>query len=233
MKNFKFTIEYDGTNYFGWQRQSDNKKFPTIQGTLEKALQKIFNKRITVTASGRTDTGVHALGQVGSFKVSTKIPASNILRALNTYLPEDIVVKDIKQVPLSFNPRFNAKKKWYRYTILHRSSVFNRHYAVYYPYEINLRLMRQAGRIMKGRHKMFMRKIHKVDLKKNGEFIYIDIIGEGFLYKMVRRIVGILIDVGRGKIKMEDVDRLISGYKIGSEIQTAPARGLMLMKVYY
>lgn len=210
MRNFKLTIEYDGTNYFGWQRQADDKRLPTIQGALEKTLKRLFNKKVSVTGSGRTDTGVHALGQVASFKVKTDIPAKNILRALNTYLPEDILVKDIKEVPLSFNARFNAKRKWYRYTIIQGHSVFDRHYSAYCPYRLDLRLMRQAGKKME----------HKINISKNGKFIHIDVIGKGFLYKMVRRIAGILINVGRGK-------------KIGPQIQTAPARGLMLMKVYY
>lgn len=255
MRNFKITIEYDGTSYYGWQRQNDEKKMVTVQGVLEKALQRIFNKKISVTASGRTDTGVHAFGQAASFKVNsaparrggvnTKIPLQNILRALNTYLPEDIVVKEIKDAPLSFSARFSAKKKWYRYNILNDRlpSVFNRYYMVHYPYKLNVALMKQAGRIIKGRHdfsaivlgdaKGKIKEVYKLGIKKEGEFIYIDIVGNSFLYKMVRRIVGILIGVGRGKINIEDVKKLISGKKIDSEIQTAPAKGLALMRVYY
>lgn len=209
MRNFKLTIEYDGTNYFGWQRQADDKRFPTVQGAMEKALQRLFGKKISIVASGRTDTGVHALGQVASFKVDTEIPSKNILRALNTYLPGDILVKDIEEVPLSFNARFNAKKKWYRYTIIQVNSVLDRHYSAYCPYRLNLRLMRQAGKKME----------YKVNISKNGKFIYIDVIGKGFLYKMVRKIAGSLIDAGRGKK--------------GANIQTAPAKGLTLIKVYY
>lgn len=245
MRNFKITIEYDGTNYFGWQRQNNEKRLPSVQGALEKVLEKIFCKKVSVIASGRTDTGVHALGQFASFKVDTNIPASNILRALNTYLPDSIVVKELKEVPLSFNARFNAKRKWYRYSIKTSKlpSVFSRHYAVYYPYKLNIRLMKEAGRIIGGRHnfsaifsrwdKRKMREIKKIDIKNSKEFIYIDIVGNGFLYKMVRRIAGVLVDVGRKKINIEDVKRLISGKKIESEAQTAPARGLCLMKVWY
>lgn len=214
MKNFKLTIEYDGTNYFGWQRQKDNKRFPTVQGILENALQKLFNKKIRVIGSGRTDAGVHALGQVASFKIDTDIPPDNLLRAINSYLPEDIRIKKIEEVPLCFHPRFDAKKKWYRYTITSTPTVFNRYYAVYFPYKLDLALMRKAINRFKG---------YSISIKKNGEFIYIDIIGKGFLYKMVRRIVGVLVDAGRGKI--------VSGGTI--MCQTAPARGLMLMKVYY
>lgn len=243
MKNFKLTIEYDGTNYFGWQIQKDDKRLPTIQGALEKSLYKIFHKRIPIIASGRTDTGVHAFGQCASFKVDTKIPVSNILRAINTYLPGDIIVKKIKEAPFSFNPRFGAKKKWYRYTIAVNLSVFHRHYATFIPYGLNIRLMKQASGILKGKHdfsaivpgdgKGKIRRIDRLDITKEGEFMYVDIIGNGFLYKMARRIVGILVDVGRKKISIENVKKLISGGKIRTEVQTAPAKGLTLMQVYY
>lgn len=243
MKNFKLIIEYDGTKYFGWQIQKDDKRLPTIQGALRKALQKIFHKKIPVIASGRTDTGVHAFGQCASFKVDTKIPVSNILKAINTYLPRDIIVKQIKETPLSFNPRFSAKKKWYRYTIAVDPSVFHRYYTVFIPYRLNVKLMRQASKLIKGEHnfsaialgddKRKVRRIDKLGIIKRGEFIYVDIIGNGFLYKMARRIIGILVDVGRKKINIEDVRKLMSGKKIISEVQTAPAKGLVLMKVYY
>lgn len=245
MRNFKITLEYDGTNYSGWQRQRDEKRFRTVQSEIEKVMHKIFCKKISATASGRTDAGVHALGQAASFKVNTKIPTSNILRGLNTYLPEDIVVKEIEEVPSRFSARFSAKKKWYRYSILNKKlpNVFSRYYAVHYPYRLNAGLMKQAGRIIEGRHdfssivlggdKGKVKEIYKVDVKKKGNCIHIDVVGNGFLYKMVRRIVGVLIDVGRGKIKVEDVERLISGKKLDSEVQTAPAKGLALMKVYY
>lgn len=227
MRNFKITIEYDGTNYFGWQRQKDDKRLPTIQSTLEMAAQRLFGKKVHIVGSGRTDAGVHALNQVASFKVDTDIPAKNILRALNTYLPEDILVKDIREVLLSFNARFNAKKKWYRYTVLDKLSTFNRYYAVYYPYKFDIRLMKMAGRIME------VERVYKINISNNREFIHIDVIGKGFLYKMVRRIVGILIDVGRKKINIEDVKQLVSGKRTDREAQTAPAKGLMLMRVYY
>lgn len=207
MRNFKLTIEYDGTNYLGWQRQTNG---DTIQGKLENALQRLFNRKVSLAGSGRTDSGVHALGQVASFKTETDIPLKNILRALNTYLPEDIFIKDIKEVPLSFHARFSVKKKWYRYTIIRRHSVFNRYYAVYYPYKLDIRLMKRAGRTLK----------HTINISSNGDFIYIDVIGRGFLYKMVRKITGMLLNTGRGK-------------EIGQKGKTAPAKGLTLMKVYY
>lgn len=243
MKNFKITLEYDGTNFYGWQRQKDEKRFRTVQGEIEKVLHKIFCKKVSLTASGRTDAGVHAFGQIASFKVNTKIPEQNILRAINTYFPEDISAKKIEEMQVSFNARFSAKKKWYRYTIINKKlpSVFDRFYSAHYSYPLNIKLMKQAGNIIKGKHNFSAialgggkeRKIYKLDIKKEDDFIYVDIIGNGFLYKMVRRIVGILIDVGRGKINIDDVKDLVSGKKIASEVQTAPAKGLALVRVYY
>lgn len=245
MRNFKIAVEYDGTDYFGWQRQKDNRKNPTIQHEVEKAFFSVFHKKAAVTASGRTDTGVHALGQCASFRVDTKIPAFNILRAVNTCLPEDIVVTEVKEVPLLFNARFNAKKKWYRYTIINRKipSAVQRDFMFHCPYRLDVKLMRKAGRIIKGRHDFStvipcgdgdkIRKIYKIGVTKEKDFLCIDIIGNGFLYKMARRIVGILLDAGRGKIGLDDVKRLMSGKKISQEIQIAPAKGLCLMKVYY
>lgn len=245
MKNFKIILEYDGTNYNGWQRQDGDKKISTVQGVVEGVLKKVFCKKVSVTGSGRTDSGVHAVGQCASFKVNTKIPISKIFRAVNTYLPEDIVVKEIKKVHLSFNARFGAKRKWYRYVIVNKKfrAAIDRNYAVHYPYKLDVNLMKKAAKIIKGRHDFSaivlrhegnnIRKIFDIKIFRNKDYVYFDITGNGFLYKMARRIAGVLIDVGRSKIDIEDVKKLISGNKLGSEIQTAPAKGLVLMKVYY
>ena len=245
MKSFKITIEYDGSKYCGWQRQKEKKRIYTVQGKIEACLYKIFNKNITITGSGRTDSGVHAKGQVASFKTDTKIPQSNILKALNSYLPDDIAIKDIKEVSLSFNARFSTKKKWYQYIILSkqiRSPLYN-NFTAHVQHSLNIAAMKRAAKIIKGKHDFSgivtvdnenkVREIYKLTVRKEKELIYIDVVGNGFLYKMVRRIAGILIDVGRGKIGLEDVRKLILGKQIDSEVQTAPAKGLTLMKVYY
>lgn len=245
MRNFKIIIEYDGTNYNGWQRQKNDEKFPTVQGKIELALEKIFRKKISVAGSGRTDTGVHALAQAASFKTETKIPLYKILRAVNTYLPFDISVKEIKEMPLSFNARFNAKKKWYRYTIYnHRiRPVLDRNYVTHFPCPLDVKLMKKAANMIKGKRnfstialrekKEKIREICKLTVTRHKDYVYIDAIGSGFLYKMVRRIAGLLIDVGRKKINIEDVKKVISGRKIETEIKTASAKGLVLMKVFY
>lgn len=256
MKNFKITIEYDGTNYNGWQAQAGSKKLSTIQGELESVFHKILCKKVHIEGSGRTDAGVHAEGQCASFKSDTKIPLGSILQAVNTYLPDDIKVKEIKIVPDSFNARFNAKKKWYRYVVQNKKilSVFDRYYSAHYYYELDIKLMKKAGKIMRGRHDFSgiglttalsferagrakdentVRNVYKVSVFRKGGFVFIDVIGNGFLYKMVRRIVGLLLNVGRGKIQISDVQKILSGKRINLDIQTAPAKGLTLMKVYY
>ena len=245
MKNYLIIIEYDGTRYFGWQRQKDNGKMPTIQGTIENSLKRIFAKKIVLTGSGRTDTGVHARGQAASFKVTSGIPPEGIQRALNTYLPDDILVRKIKEVPLSFNARHSACKKRYRYTILNQdwNTPLQRYYAAHWPYRLDLRKMKQAARLIKGEHDFSaivltgkgnkVRRIHEIKISQKINFIYIDITGNGFLYKMVRRITGILLGAGSGRIKLADVRKLVSGVNPGCNIKTAPAYGLTLEEVIY
>jgi len=245
MKNYKIIVEYDGTNFNGWQVQSNNKKLSTVQGELEKVFQKILCEKVHITGSGRTDAGVHAEGQCASFKSNTKIPLKNILQAVNTYLPEAIRIKKIATVPDSFNARFSAKKKWYRYIIQNKKifSPLKRYYSTYHPYELNIQLMKKAANIIKGKNDFSgivqtkeenkIRNIYKLNITKKDDFIYIDVMGDGFLYKMVRRIVGILLNVGRGKIGIDDVKNIIFNKKTNIDIQTAPANGLFLMKVYY
>lgn len=245
MKNIRLTIEYDGTSYFGWQIQKNKRKSPTIQGAIEIAIKRVFGHRIPLIASGRTDTGVHALGQIANFKVNTRLTQLEIQKALNRYLPEDILIKEVSEVPIEFHARYKARRKWYRYTILTSdlSSVFHRYCVFHYPYLLDLTLMKKASKLLKGKHdfsrigcgreKGKVREIYSLDVKRDGNFIYIDVIGNGFLYKMVRRLVGILIDVGRGKISLEDVRRILSGDNSHFSVQTAPANGLTLMKVEY
>ena len=245
MRTYKITVEYDGTNYNGWQVQKDEKNLATIQGELENVFQRILCKKIKITGSGRTDTGVHAKAQCASFKSDTKIPLWKIQKAVNTYLPEDIRVKAIKKVRDSFNARFSAEKKWYRYVILNQKvlSPINRYYSLHCPYKLDIKVMKKAAGILKGRHDFSgivltndedkVRNIYKLKVFEKNGFILIDIVGNGFLYKMARRITGVLLDAGRGKIGIDDVRGLLSRKKAKIDIQTAPAHGLTLMKVYY
>lgn len=241
MRNIKLTIEYDGTNYAGWQCQTSQK---SIQESIEKILRKILQEGIRLIASGRTDAGVHASAQVANFKTAKNIPLQKLQRGLNGLLPEDIVVSKIEEVPLSFHSRFSARSKIYRYTILNRPypSAFLKNSAYFYPYPLDIGLMRKSAKSLLGRHdfrafcasgssaKSTIRTIKRIAIKKsttnrklqtaNPAVITIDIEADGFLYNMVRRIVGGLIEIGRGRTKK------LSG-------PTAPACGLCLVKVGY
>ncbi len=245
MRNFKLLLEYDGTSYFGWQVQRNSKKHPTVQGALEKAIAELFGSPLRVAGAGRTDTGVHALGQVAAFQVETRISVEKIRQALNRYLPQDILITDVAEVPLEFHPRFNALKKRYRYVIYNGiyPSVFYRRYVDHCSYALDLDLMNEAARILEGEHDFShlvdekeqnkVRIVYKIEIESRKNIIHVDVTGNGFLYKMVRRMVGLLIDVARKKIKLEDVEKILQGKYNGTRVVTAPAQGLTLMEVEY
>jgi len=231
MRNFKLILEYDGTNFSGWQTQAVGLR--TVQNHLEENLEKIFKIKVHCQASGRTDSGVHAVGQVAHFKVDTKIKASLIHRALNSFLDRDLSVIKVTEVPLDFHAQKDVKTKTYRYTILNRSypSALWRDRAYFYPDQLNLSAMRQAARQIKGTHdfkpfqsaaqrsriKNTVRTIKNLSIIKEGDLIHITITSDGFLYKMVRNITGALIAAASGR----------------SNSRTAPSHGLCLISVRY
>jgi tRNA pseudouridine38-40 synthase len=245
MRNFKLEIEYDGTNYCGWQVQTREKSRPSIQETIEKTLRKILQEKIKLIGSGRTDAGVHAQVQIANFKTNSSIGIAKLQRALNGLLPDDIAVTRVEEVPLDFHSRFDVKSKVYRYTILNRNfpsaMLMNRVY--FYPYPLDLKLMQKEVRVLLGRHnfKSFqasdnierdpVKTIKRIKIIKDKDLIYIDIEADGFLYNMVRNIVGTLIAIGRGKsIDMKKLLTLKDRTQAGP---TAPACGLCLLKVKY
>ncbi|MCM8801519.1 MAG: tRNA pseudouridine(38-40) synthase TruA [Candidatus Omnitrophica bacterium] len=246
MRNLKLIIEYDGSNYCGWQKQRNNKK-KSIQQVLEDTLQKILNEKIKIIGSGRTDAGVHALSQVANFKTNSKISLPKLKKALNALLPEDIVIKQIKRVPLDFHSRFDAKTKLYRYVILNRPyrSAFLRKRVYFYPYPLDINLMHKEAKVLLGRHdfKAFqavdkkerssIRTIKKLIIKKEKDLIIIDIEADGFLYNMVRNIVGTLIEIGRGRFSKGDLKKILLLGDRKKAGFTAPAMGLYLVKVKY
>lgn len=246
LRNIKLTIEYDGTNYNGWQSQ-DARKAKSIQQVIEKALKSFLHEKIKLIASGRTDSGAHALGQVANFKTRSRLKTLQIKKALNANLPDDIVVRYAEEVDLKFHSRFDVKSKVYRYVILNRSErpAINRDSSLFYPYKIDLNLICKEARLLVGKHdfKAFqaadkiergsIRTIKSLKVNKAGDFINIDIEANGFLYKMVRNIVGTLLEIGRGRFpkgrikKMfREKDRRLCG-------PTASAKGLFLMRVDY
>jgi len=253
MRNIKLTIEYDGTNYAGWQVQNSCQlsavscQPKTIQETIEIALKRILQKKIKLIGSGRTDSGVHAKAQVANFKTDSGIAAEKIRMALNAVLPDDITVIKAEEAVLGFHSRFSAKSKVYRYTILNRLSrpTILRDMVYFLSYPLNLRLMRREAKILLGRHnfKSFqavdkeergaVRTIKNLEITKDNDFINIDIEADGFLYNMVRNIVGTLIEIGRGKLPAGSMQKILLSRNRKLAGPTVPAKGLCLLKVRY
>jgi tRNA pseudouridine38-40 synthase len=248
MRNLRLELEYDGTHYCGWQVQGRNSgRKRSIQEALEKTLRIILNEKIRTIVSGRTDAGVHALGQVANFRVKSNIPLHRLKYALNCLLPKDISVNDIKEVSATFHSRFRARSKTYRYAILNREhpSALSRNTAYFYPYPLNLSFMRREARCLIGSHdfKSFqaadkkergsVRTIKKINIAKRGDFVYIDIQADGFLYNMARNIAGTLIKIARGKAERGSLKNILDSRDRKYAGPTAPAKGLTLLKVYY
>ena len=247
MRNLKITLEYDGTDYCGWQAQNRYKQKPSIQSTLKKALYKILREKIDIIGSGRTDAGVHALAQVANFRTKSKIPLNKLQLALNNNLPADIVITKIEEARPDFNSCFDALSKVYRYTILNRSypSAQLRNNAYFRSYPFDIQLMRQEARAILGRHdfKAFqaadkkprssIRTVKKVNIKKDGDLIYMDIEADGFLYNMVRNIVGTLIEIGRGRFPKGSLARILAAKERRFAGPAVPSCGLCLVKVKY
>lgn len=244
MKNIKIIIEYDGTNYSGWQRQLNQ---DTIQGEIEKAIFKLTGENVNLIGSGRTDAGVHALGQTANFITDVNIPPDKIKFGLNAFLPHDIRISDSEEVSLDFHSRYNVKRKIYKYLIYNRAvkNPFWGRYSYYFPQRLNYELMEREIKYFLGAHdftsfsspksssKDKNRIIYNALLLKDGDLVMAIFDGNGFLYNMVRIMIGTLVDIGRGKIAegqipfiMESLDRQRAGH-------TAPPQGLFLEKVFY
>ena len=243
MRNIKITIQYNGKNYCGWQKQNNS---PGIQGTIEKAIFDITREEVKITGSGRTDAGVHALGQVANFKTNSQIPVDRIPNALNAKLPKDISIVKAEEVDEDFHSRYSAKKKTYRYQIYnsqYRSPIYA---DISYPvkYDLDIDKMKKEAKSLIGTYdfKGFMssgssvidtvRTIYNIEVSKSEDLIIIEIEGNGFLYNMVRIIAGTLVDIGRGRIT-ENMSTIIESKSRSMAGHTAPAHGLFLKKVDY
>ena len=238
------TIEYDGTAYHGWQSQINA---TAVQDVVTRAVSSLIGAACSLTGSSRTDTGVHALGQVCNFFTESSIPADKFAFALNTLLPEDIVIRKSEEVSPDFHSRFSAKGKKYRY--LFYNSTFpsalmrNRAYHVFYP--MDAEAMRQAAGYFVGTHDFAafcaaggstvttVRTITQSTIAANGELIEFCVTGDGFLYNMVRIIAGTLVEAGFGKIKPDAIPEIIAGLDRRKAGRTAPAHGLYLVEIYY
>lgn len=244
MRNLRLDICYDGTRYRGWQRLagSDN----TIQGKLEQALTRILGEPIEISGSGRTDAGVHAVGQVASFHCENTMPCEKLLGELRRYLPEDIGIYSCREAAPRFHARLNAVKKTYCYRIWNSDApcVFERRYVAVFPETLDIQKMRQAGECLLGEHdfaafctrakvkKSTVRRIDRVEIRKAGAELQISITADGFLYNMMRILAGTLIEVGRGDRSPESIAELFDGQRRDAGF-LAPAQGLCLMEVTY
>lgn len=245
MRNIVLVIEYDGTDYCGWQIQT--RQFKTVQETIRKVLKKVLQENILLIGASRTDSGVHAKAQIANFKTKSKISLQKMKEALNGLLPEDIIIKGIKQAPLNFHSQFNAKEKTYRYSILNRkfSSVFLNRYVNLVRCPLGIKLMRQEAKILEGKHdfssfqgsnrisKSPIRAIKKIKIKKRGSLVTIDVAADGFLYNMVRNIVGTLIEIGRGRFPKGSMRKILNSRDRKKAGPTAQALGLCLLNVRY
>ena len=244
MRNIRLLICYDGTRYRGWQRLpgADN----TIQGKLEKTLSRILGEDVEIIGSGRTDTGVHARGQVANFHTRSDMPCQQLLSQLRRYLPEDIGIYSCKDVSERFHARLNAKAKTYCYRLWNSEEpcVFDRRFVTVYPEKLDLEAMEQAAEKLLGTHdfsafcgnpkfkKSTVRFVRAVDIQPCGDEIRILVTGEGFLHSMVRIIVGTLIEVGRHERSADSIPDLFGGKRSDAGF-LAPAQGLCLQEVYY
>jgi len=242
--NYKIIIHFDGTRYCGWQYQAPPLK--TIQGELIRALKVIAKQRIVVTGSSRTDAGVHSTGLTANFHLRIRIAPESMIKALNSLLPEDIRVADCEIVNKSFNARFSSVMKTYVYRIFFGQvcSPFVVRYVTHIPYPLDLRKMRKAVPYFIGEkdfssftsddpEKNRLRSVSDFKMRVKGEEIIFTITGKSFLRYMVRNIVGTIIDVGRGKINVEDIPAIFEAKDRKRGGQTAPPGGLTLAKVEY
>lgn len=247
MRNFKITIQYEGTRYQGWQRQDSTNN--TIQGKFEAILTKMTGLDfVQVDGSGRTDAGVHALGQVANFKIDTDMTAKDVMAYMNQYLPEDIGVIAIQEMPERFHSRLNAKGKTYRYRIWNTElpCIFARRYVYEILEELNLETMRTAAAYLIGKHdfkaftstkkskKSTVRTIDFVEIDRNANEVVITYSGDGFLYHMVRILTGTLIEVGLGQRSPASVQALLEKDATRDRAGAlVPAKGLCLVEVRY
>ena len=243
MRNIRLTIEYDGTNYHGWQIQDSDR---TVQQTLRDAIQQITGEEINLIGAGRTDAGVHAEGQVANFRSQTRISTEQLPFAINSALPRDVAVKHAEDVPLEFHARFGARSKLYRYLIWNDRipSPLNRHRYAWVRQPLDLTKMQTAATGLVGTHdfqsfstqsrdKNTERTVTRLAIEREGCLFRLEIEANGFLYNMVRAISGTLIDVGRGHTPVEQVEAMLQARSRKEGGPVAPAPGLYLVRVDY
>ncbi len=246
MRNIKLVLEYDGTNYHGWQSQRGTGK-ETVQDALQLAIKRLTAEDVKAVSSGRTDAGVHALGQTVNFLTSSAIPAGAWMPALNRVLPPDIRVISSEEAPGDFHARHSATGKTYRYLVLQRPapSALHRDRAWHVGLPLKLASMRKAARHLIGRHdfsafrasacnaKTPVRRLRSIDIRNRGEFVEITLEADAFLMHMARNIVGTLVETGLGRFTDDDVKHMLRSRDRTTAGRTAPAHGLYLVSVSY
>jgi len=247
MRRIKIILAYDGTEFHGWQRQPD---LPTIQGTLQEVLNEIEGKPVQVEGSGRTDAGVHALGQVAAFWLENRIPVENLKKAMNRLLPGDIRVLGAEEVAADFHPRYMARSKTYEYRIFRGEACppFERRYVYHYPYPLEERRIIEAAHLLEGEQDFSafaaadesdregeskVRTVFLSRAEQRGDLLVYRVSGSGFLKHMVRNIVGTLLEVGKGNLDQAGLRTLLAPGTTLKAGPRAPACGLFLVGVEY
>ncbi|WFA09353.1 tRNA pseudouridine(38-40) synthase TruA [Tissierella sp. Yu-01] len=245
MRNIKILIEYDGSRYNGWQRLGDSDK--TIQGKIENVITEMVGTPTEIIGSGRTDAGAHARGQVANFKIDSDLSLNEIHKYINNYLPQDIVIKQVEEAPERFHSRYNAKGKKYIYYVWNHwiPNAFERKYSLHYPESLDIVLMKEAIKNLVGTHdfigfssvkkskKSTIRTIEDMSIKNDGNMLKIIFIGDGFLYNMVRIIMGTLLEIGTGQKNVSCIDEVFNSKIRENAGFTVPPNGLFLEEVYY
>jgi tRNA pseudouridine38-40 synthase len=244
----RLTLAYDGTDYAGWQVQPNG---TAVQEVVERAIEKVLGVKVRIHGSGRTDAGVHAAGQVAHFKIpdrAARIPIKRLCRALNGALPPDVRALKAEQAPEDFHARYSAKLKTYRYRIFTGEvlSPFDRRWALHWPRPLDVAAMRRAARVLAGRHdfaafsanpqreqESTVRTLKRLAVTRRGDWLTVTATADGFLYKMVRSLVGALLKVGAGKLPAADIKGILASRKRTALVETAPPQGLCLVRVCY
>ncbi|MHC4600183.1 MAG: tRNA pseudouridine(38-40) synthase TruA [Planctomycetota bacterium] len=242
-RTLKLEVEYEGTRFAGWQLQPDA---PTVQGALEKAAETVVGRTVRIHGAGRTDAGVHALGQVAHFRTASPIPPHEMQRALNAHLPEDVAVRSVSEAPEDFHARYSARGKTYVYAVRLEgtSTVFDRRVVWTVRPALDVARMEEAAAMLRGRHDFrglasvdegvsAERTLRRLELLQRPPYLLFVVEADGFLWKMVRRIVGSLVTVGRGKEEPSWVEDVLQGGGAPAGGPAAPAAGLVLLRVDY
>jgi tRNA pseudouridine38-40 synthase len=243
MRNTVLEISYDGTRYSGWQIQ---KNTTTVQGVIQSAVSEIVKHPVKLLGSGRTDSGVHAIGQVAAFKSSSRMTGAEIKSAINALMPRDIRILRAENAPMDFHPRYSAKKRWYRYIIsTHADPVpFFTNYSYWVRRELDVDLLNDYCSGLLGKHdfrnlgtptegEVSVRRVFECGFMRRNDFVVLDIVANSFIRKMVRSIIGTFLELERKKKPPEMVTAILTSVERSSVIQTSYAGGLYLLKVFY